>query len=85
MPPMVPMVIAIVPVPVVRPIISVVAVAGSVVTVTGPVISVIGIVWVPIWAIITRAGNAKPETKADVGLRFWLGNERQSANRSQKK
>ena len=72
------MVIAIVPVPVVRPIISVVAVAWSVVT--WPIISV---VWIIVRVIISR--TAKAETKAHVGLRFWLGDERQSANGSQKK
>jgi len=76
------MVIAIVPVPVVRAIISVVPVAWPVVTVTWPVISGI---WIIVRVIINRTGNAKAETKADVGLRSWLGDERQSANRSQKK
>ena len=79
MPPVVPMVIAIVSVPVVRAIISVVTVAWPVVT--WPLISVI---WIIVWVIV-RTGNAKAETKADVGLRFWLGDERQSANGSQKK
>jgi hypothetical protein len=79
MPPAVPMVIAIVPVPVIRPIISVVAVARPIISVPGPVI------WIIVWVIIDRAGNAKAETEAGVGLRLWLGDEHQSANRSQKK
>ena len=75
MPPMVS-VIAIVPAPVVGTVV-------AIVTVTGPVISVWIIVGVR--TIIDRTGDAKAKTKADVGLRFWLGDKRQSTNSSQKK
>ena len=69
------LVVAIVPVPVVRTVV-------AIVTVTRPVISlrIVGV-----RTIIGRTRHAKAETKADVGLRFWLGDKRQSTNSSQKK